>query len=497
MYIYIYISISIYPPAPCEVSTRRAARPAARRLELGGAAARAPAEPQRHGGAGGGKGQGRVRPREPLPGLPGAGAGPRECREDPRAFAADTRGDATEGLGTATTRLAPAPPSPGPGRGARPGVGPAGPHLDRVSIHASMSPAKGSPWTPRRRPSISPAAGAPARGGTTGGGPAGGAPPASLAPPATGDPGAHPGPEAPTPGVKLDLLQQQQLGFEHRPYGASDPNGNSWSEKVNVRSTHVIANGQRNRRLNWDTAQEGSLWRASLQVLPKPVPLREHWERPVAYTGGLFRTKRDAKEDACRLLLEEQQRMGRLPNLTVPKPPPGQAASAPGQEVAAQPTPGGGTGQAGPARPRPQTVVPIAKTRRWGGSPEPSRRRRVPRRRRRKPRASGRHRRLPWRHSRTPPARPASSATPLPLPAASQDPGAHRRPQEGGAEAPAGAREVLGRPGRGSPRAAPIRTSLVLSLAASSSPEPPPLPRLSSRGLRGFLRFRLSHPNGN
>ena len=138
------------PPAPCEVSTRRAARPAARGLELGGAAARAPAVSQRHGGAGGGKGQGHVRPREPLPGLPGAGASPGQCRDDPRAFAADARGDAAEGLGTATARLAPALPGPGPGRRVRPGAGPAGPHSDRVSVNASVGPAKGSPWTLRR-----------------------------------------------------------------------------------------------------------------------------------------------------------------------------------------------------------------------------------------------------------------------------------------------------------------------------------------------------------
>ena len=164
-------------------------------------------------------------------------------------------------------------------------------------------------------------------------------------------------------------MQQRQLGFEHRPYGVGDPNGDSWSEKVNVWSTHVIANDQRDRRLNWETAQEGSLWRASLQVLPRPVPLGEAWERPVAYTGGFFRAKRNAKEDACRFLLEEQQRMGRLLDFIVPKPPPGQAALAPGQGEASHPASGGGAGQAGSVRPRLQTVVPVAKTSPTGGAP--------------------------------------------------------------------------------------------------------------------------------
>ena len=59
-----------------------------------------------------------------------------------------------------------------------------------------------------------------------------GPPPAGQAPAAAGDPGAPAGPEAPTAGGTLDLSQQRQLGFEHRPFGAGDPKGNSWSEKI-------------------------------------------------------------------------------------------------------------------------------------------------------------------------------------------------------------------------------------------------------------------------
>ena len=208
----------------------------------------------------------------------------------------------------------------------------------------------------------------------------------------------------------MDLFQQHQLGFEHRLYGAGDPKGNSWSEKMNVWSTYVIANEERDPRLRWDTPQ-------SFRILPRPDPQRrEHWEREVAYTGGLFRTKRDAKEDACRLLLEEQRRLGRLPDLTTPTPLPGQVAHAPGQGVAAQPPPGGDAGQAGPVRPRPQNVVPIAKAPPLDVVPMLGLQRDAP----------------------------------LPSPAAGQDFGADRKPQEGGAVAPAegqGGAEPSGRDG--------------------------------------------------
>ena len=172
------------------------------------------------------------------------------------------------------------PQDPGQGAGRSQGQAPQDPIRTVIQYLRQWAPPRGPLGRPAGRPSASSAAGAPARGGPAGGGPAGGPPPAGLALPAAGDPGAHPGPEAPTPGSELDMLQQQQLGFEHRLYGAGDPNGDSWSEKVNVWSTHVIANDQQDRRLNWETAQEGSLWRASLQVLPRPVPLREPWGWP-------------------------------------------------------------------------------------------------------------------------------------------------------------------------------------------------------------------------
>ena len=191
------------------------------------------------------------------------------------------------------------------------------------------APWRGPPVRPAGGPPAFPAAGALAHGGFAGGGPAGRAFPAGQAPPAAGDPGAPAGPEAPTAGGMLDLSQQHQLGFEHRPFGAGDPKGNSRSEKMNVWSTLVIANEEWDRRLRWDTSQEGGLWRASLRILPKPdLRRREHWEREVAYTGDIFRTKRDAKEDACRFLLEEQRRLGRFPDLRTPTPLPGQVAQA-------------------------------------------------------------------------------------------------------------------------------------------------------------------------
>ena len=251
------------------------------------------------------------------------------------------------------------------------------------------------------------------------------------------------------------MSQQRQLGFEHRPFGAGDPKGDSWSEKMNVWSTLVIANEERDRRLHWDASQEeGSLWRASLRILPKPDPRRrEHWGREVAYTGDRFRTKRDAKEDACRFLLEEQRRLGRLPDLTTPTPLRGQVAHAPGQGVAAQPPPGGGAGLAGFVRPRPQTVAPIAK------APPPA----------------------------IVPMPGLQRDAPLPSPAAGQDPGADRQPQEGGAEAPAegqggvgpsGTGLAAGDPGSDEPGA--LTDRLLLSGAPSPSPSSPPREQASS-----------------
>ena len=111
------------------------------------------------------------------------------------------------------------------------------------------APWRGPPVRPAGGPPAFPAVGALAHGGFTGGGPAGRAPPAGQAPPAAGDPGAPTGPEAPTAGGTPDLCQQRQLGFEHRPFGAGDPKGNLWSEKMNVWSTFVIAFEERDRRL--------------------------------------------------------------------------------------------------------------------------------------------------------------------------------------------------------------------------------------------------------
>ena len=153
---------------------------------------------------------------------------------------------------------------------------------------------RGAPERSAGRPSASPSAGPPARKTNTGGWPTRAAPPAGLARPAAGGPGVHPRLTAPDAGSEQDLQQRTQSGFEHRPYGEDDPKGDSWSEKMNVWSTRVIANDQRERRLFWQTAQEGSLWRASLHILPRPALLREAWEVPVTYTGALARTKRDA-----------------------------------------------------------------------------------------------------------------------------------------------------------------------------------------------------------
>ena len=141
-----------------------------------------------------------------------------------------------------------------------------GPMRTETQYLHQRAPSRGHPVRPAGEP--------PAHGGNTRGGPAGKAPPASQAPPAVGDPWAPPKPGAPTAGGTLDLFQQRQLGFEHRLYEAGDPKGNSWSEKMNVWSTHVIANEERDRRLRWDAFQEGGLWRASLRILARPAASR-------------------------------------------------------------------------------------------------------------------------------------------------------------------------------------------------------------------------------
>ena len=173
------------------------------------------------------------------------------------------------------------------------------------------------------------------------------------------------------------------------------------------------------------------------------------------YTGDLFRTKCDAKEDACRLLLEEQRRLGRLPDLTTPTPLPGQAAHAPGQGVAIQPPPGDGAGQAGPVKPRPRSVVPIAR------APPPL----------------------------IVPMPGFQRDAPLPSPAANQDPGADRQPREGGAEAPtegqggagsSGTGLAAGDPGSDVPGALTERLLLAGAPSPSPSPASPPREQASS-----------------
>ena len=108
------------------------------------------------------------------------------------------------------------------------------------------------------------------------------------------------------------------MHFVHRELEPGNPKGDSRSEKMNVWSTRVIANDQREARLRWETTQVGNLWRASLHVMPKPGHLRQDWEETVTYTGGIFGTKRNAKEDACCLLMQAQQQAGRLPDLLPP-----------------------------------------------------------------------------------------------------------------------------------------------------------------------------------
>ena len=199
---------------------------------------------------------------------------------------------------------------------------------------------------------------------------------------------------------------------------------------------------------------------------------REPWGREVAYTGDLFRAKRDAKEDACRLLLEEQRRSGQFQDFTTPTPLLGQVAHAPGQGVAAQQLPGGGVGQAGPVRPRPRNVVPIAK------APPPS----------------------------VVPMLGLQRDAALRSPAAGQDPGADRQPREGGAEAPAegqggagpsGTGLAAGDPGSDEPGA--LTERFLLSGAPSPSPSlfSPPREQASSPPReRAEGDFCASDPHG-
>ena len=131
----------------------------------------------------------------------------------------------------------------------------------------------------------------------------------------------------------------------------------------------VVAGDKWERRFVWACRQVRTQWQATFRILPRRR--REVWEREVRYSGRPSRTKRDAKEDACRFFLEEQRRLNRLPDLTTPTPLPGQVAKAPGQGVAGQPAAEGGAEQAGRAKPRPRTVAAVAKVRPLPAGPAP------------------------------------------------------------------------------------------------------------------------------
>ena len=131
----------------------------------------------------------------------------------------------------------------------------------------------------------------------------------------------------PEAGSDEDIRQQKAIGFSHGPFGRGDPKGHSWSEKYNMWLHRVVPLQGRDDRFRWETWQVGSTWHATLRVLPGVW--HAGWETETRYTGGPFTTKRDAKEDVCRLLLEEQRRYGRVPDLTAPTPLAEQVARAP------------------------------------------------------------------------------------------------------------------------------------------------------------------------
>jgi len=117
----------------------------------------------------------------------------------------------------------------------------------------------------------------------------------------------------------------------------------------------------REARFQWAAWQGADqAWRATLTVRPRVWC--HDWEKPTTFTGSPALTKRDAREDVCRRLLEEQNRWGRVPHLTAPTPLAALVARAPGQGGAGQPAAGSAGGQAADALPRPLRVVPYAKT---------------------------------------------------------------------------------------------------------------------------------------
>ena len=204
----------------------------------------------------------------------------------------------------------------------------------------------------------------------------------------------------------------------------------------------VVPSEGRDRRFVWQTWQEGTMWRATLLVHPRLW--FADWEREARFFCGPFQTKRDAKEDACRLLLQEQCRFGRLPDLTAPTPLLEQVAGAPGQGVADRPTAGGVAGQAASVMPRLRLVVPVAKT-------PPT---------------------TPRAQQRDTPARSRRQTRALGLAVCCR--GKTRAAWASTCGAPR-------RQGRGPPVAAPTQTCPVLSLVTSCSPEHPGGPRWPRR----------------
>ena len=158
-----------------------------------------------------------------------------------------------------------------------------------------------------------------------------------------------------------DLRQQRALGFAHGPFGRDEPKGHSWSEKYNMWLHRVVPVHGREARFQWAAWQGADqAWRATLTVRPRVWC--HGWERPTTFTGSPALTKRDAREDVCRRLLEEQNRWGRVPHLTAPTPLAALVARAPGQGGAGQPAAGSAGRQAADALPRPLRVIPYAKT---------------------------------------------------------------------------------------------------------------------------------------
>ena len=154
-------------------------------------------------------------------------------------------------------------------------------------------------------------------------------------------------------------LTQQELHFEHRHFGEADPVGTCWLEKVNAWVHRVIQPQQREHRLRWTTVQDSAGWRATVSLHPREAPLTEPWERVVQWKGGPRRTKKEAKEEACRALLVSLYQAGRVPGL---RPPPSEASSS-GAPPGLPPPPGASGARPDlPAakRPAPATVVPVA-----------------------------------------------------------------------------------------------------------------------------------------